>query len=82
MAYACGSTVTVLQFLHGQREYGQCVAPVANCPHNLNNAERKREYKAALVETDCDELQKCIAAAELAIPSRLQVLAGKAGHEQ
>ena len=44
--------------------------------------EWQEEYKAALMETDCDELQKCIAAAERAILSRLQVLAGKGGHEQ
>jgi hypothetical protein len=44
--------------------------------------EWQEEYKAALVETDCDELQQCVTAAELAIFRRLQVLASKAGHEQ
>jgi hypothetical protein len=48
----------------------------------LHFPEWQEQYKAALVETDSDELQKCVAAAERAILSRLQVLAGKAGHEQ
>lgn len=58
------------------------MAYLAPSPTTLHFPEWQEEYKAALVETDCDELQECIAAAEMAILSRLQVLAGKAGHEQ
>jgi hypothetical protein len=58
------------------------MAYLALSPSALHFPDWQEVYKAALVETDCDELQKCIAAAELAILSRLQVLAGKAGHEQ
>jgi hypothetical protein len=57
------------------------MARLAPPPSTLTFPEWQEEYKAALVETDCDELQKCIAAAEHAILSRLQVLAGKAGHQ-
>jgi hypothetical protein len=58
------------------------MAHIAPSPTALHYPEWQEEYKAALVETDSGELQKCIAAAELAILSRMQVLAGKAGHEQ
>jgi hypothetical protein len=57
------------------------MAHLAPPPSTLKFPEWQEAYKAALVETDCDELQKCIAAAERAILSRLQALAGKAGHE-
>jgi hypothetical protein len=40
------------------------------------------QYQAALMETNGDKLPKVVAAAERAILSRLQVLAGKVGHEQ
>jgi hypothetical protein len=58
------------------------MAYIAPSPSRLHFPEWQEEYKAALVETDCDELQNCIAAAETAILNRLKVLAGKAGHEQ
>jgi hypothetical protein len=40
------------------------------------------QYEAALMETNSDRLPKFVAAAELAILSRLQVLLGEVGHEQ
>jgi hypothetical protein len=58
------------------------MASLAASPPTLPFPEWQEEYQAALVETDSGELQKCIAAAEQAILSRLQVLVGKAGHEQ
>ena len=58
------------------------MAYIAPSTPTVHFPEWQEEYKAALVETDCDELQRCIAAAETAILSRMQVLAGKAGHEQ
>jgi hypothetical protein len=58
------------------------LAHLAPSPAILHFPEWQEKYRAALVETDSDELQKCVAAAERAILSRLQVLAGKAGHEQ
>jgi hypothetical protein len=58
------------------------VACLASSPPTLPFPEWQEEYQAALVETDCDKLQKCIAAAETAILSRMQVLAGKGGHER
>ncbi len=42
--------------------------------------EWQKEYEAALCETDDGKLPKCVAAAELAILNRLQVLAGKSDH--
>ncbi|HYU47408.1 MAG TPA: hypothetical protein VEK84_14660 [Terriglobales bacterium] len=51
-------------------------------PSTFHFPEWQGPYKAALVETDCDKLQECIAAAEAAVLSRLQVLVGKAGHEK
>jgi hypothetical protein len=47
-------------------------------PATVPFPEWQEEYKAALVETDCDKLRKCAAAAEAAIVSRLKVLVGKA----
>jgi hypothetical protein len=44
--------------------------------------EWQAPYEAALVETDPDKLQECVAAAETAILNRLHVLGGNAGHEQ
>jgi hypothetical protein len=58
------------------------MAYLAPSPPTLPFPEWQEEYTAALVETDCDELQKRIAEAELAILGRMQVLAGKAGHGQ
>jgi hypothetical protein len=58
------------------------MASLAASPPTLPFPEWQEEYQAALVETDCGELQKCIAAAEAAILIRMQVLAGKASHEQ
>ncbi len=44
--------------------------------------EWQAQYKAALLETNRAKLLKCVAAAELAILSRLQALVGKADSEQ
>jgi hypothetical protein len=42
--------------------------------------EWQTQYEAALLETDSDKLPKFVVAAEAAIFSRLQALAGKADH--
>jgi hypothetical protein len=58
------------------------MAYLAPSPPTLSFPEWQEEYKAALVETDCGKLPKCIAAAEAAIVSRLQVLVGKADYAE
>jgi hypothetical protein len=47
---------------------------------SLRFPEWQAQYEAALLESDDGKLPKCVAAAETAILSRLQVLAGKAEH--
>jgi hypothetical protein len=49
-------------------------------PYALRFPEWEAQYKTALVETNHDKLPKFIAAAETAIFSRLQGLAGNADH--
>jgi hypothetical protein len=58
------------------------LAYLAPSPTTFHFPEWQAPYEAALVETDSDKLQECVAAAETAILNRLQVLGGKAGHEQ
>jgi hypothetical protein len=58
------------------------MAGSAPSPYPLYYPEWQPQYEAALFETDEDKLPKCVAAAELAILGRLDVLVGKAGHEQ
>jgi hypothetical protein len=47
---------------------------------HLSFPEWQAQYEAALLESDDGKLPKCVAAAETAILSRLQALAGKADH--
>jgi hypothetical protein len=56
------------------------MAHIAPSPTTLRFPEWQEKYKAALVETDCDKLPNCVAAAEAAIVSRLQVLVDEAEH--
>ena len=49
-------------------------------PYALRFPEWEAQYKAALLETNHDKLPKFIIAAETAIRSRLQGLAGNADH--
>jgi hypothetical protein len=50
------------------------------CPYALRFPEWEAQYKAALLETNHDKLPKFITAAETAIRSRLQGLAGNVDH--
>jgi len=49
---------------------------------SLRFPEWQAQYEAALIETDDGKLPQCVAAAETAILGRLQVLAGKANHQE
>lgn len=58
------------------------MASPATSSSPVHYPEWQQQYEAALLETDRDKLPKVVAVAELAILARLDVLVGKAGHEQ
>jgi hypothetical protein len=58
------------------------MASPATSPSPLHYPEWQPLYEAALFETDREKLPEYVRAAELAILGRLEVLVGKAGHEQ
>jgi hypothetical protein len=58
------------------------MASLAASPTPLFYPDWQPQYEAALMETDQQKLAKFVAAAEIAILSRLQVVVRKAGHEQ
>ena len=51
-------------------------------PSPLFYPDWQTQYEAALMETDRGKLAKFVAAAEVAVRGRLQVLVGEFGHEQ